>query len=171
MDSLKIIKQNCNKYLLARKKFLEFAESPQSKGLLVGNDNIIGSRIGEFIAWQLLKEEGRKPEINPQNNTKDYDITCGDGKKITVKLISVENKIGRTTRIGNEWDEFILILLNKKYKISSIGKITKKEFEVVIKNSKGRSKNPYVSRTMLNKNGLFRIAKAEIYEKNLSLYL
>ncbi len=168
---LKIIKQNCNDYLRARKKFLEFAKSAQAQGLLNGNDNIIGSRIGEFIAWELLDEKGRTPKINPENNTADYDIICDCGEtKITVKLISAENKNGRTTRLGEDWNEFILIILNKEYKIDSVGKITKENFLEFIKN-RNRSKTPYASRTMLGKRGLFRLAKTEIYEKNLEKYL
>jgi hypothetical protein len=165
----KAIKQACNNYLNARMEFLKFANSLKAKGLLNGNDNIIGSRIGEFIAWQLLDDQKRKPKINNLSNVKDFDIICDNGpQKVSVKLISPENKLGRTTRIGNIWDEFILILLDSNYKIESIGQITKKQFE----QDKKISKNPYVSRRMLGKKGLFNRVKAKInLKKDCQKYL
>ncbi|MFA5169164.1 MAG: hypothetical protein WC420_00250 [Candidatus Paceibacterota bacterium] len=133
-------------------KFLKFANSSKAKGLLSGNDNIIGSRIGEFIAWQLLNNQKRHPKINKQSNIKGFDIICSNGpQRISVKLIGPENKIGRINRLGNDWDEFILIILNENYKIEAIGQINKKQFNL----DKKISKNPYVSRNMLGRNGLF----------------
>jgi len=168
--NLKIIKQNCNDYLRARKKFLEFAKSAQAQGLLNGNDNIIGSRIGEFIAWELLNDQKRNPKINTVNNTRDFDLMADlDKTKVTVKLISSENRAGRINRLGNDWNEFILILLDEKYKIKLIGQISKKEFETARKLNPRRCKNPIVSRTMLNENGLFKFGK--IHKENLEKYL
>jgi len=162
MKNIKIIRKTCNDYLNARMEFLKFANSLKSNQLLNGNDNIIGSRIGEFIAWQLLNDQKRNPKINEQSNVKDFDIICGNGpKNVSVKLISPENKIGRTTRLGNTWDEFILILLDDDYKIKLIGQITKEQFE----QDRKTSRNPYVSRTMLNEKGLFNRVGAKIYNK------
>ncbi|MEZ4991878.1 MAG: hypothetical protein R2824_15765 [Saprospiraceae bacterium] len=51
------LKNTAKEYLIARKKFLDIANDTIE---LSGNDNIIG-RIGEFIAYQLLKSQGRCP--------------------------------------------------------------------------------------------------------------
>lgn len=159
--SIKVIKRNCRNYLSSRKKFLEFAKNCE---LLQGNDNIIGSRIGEFIAWEFLNNKKRKPIINTLSNVADYDIICKDnGAKVSVKLISPENKIGRTTRLGKNWDEFLLIVLDDNYKVFKIGHITKDEFKKAMK-QKAISETPFTSRSMLGLNGLFKFGK--IYNGN-----
>jgi hypothetical protein len=61
MKNIKIIRKTCNDYLNARTEFLKFVNSLKSNQLLNGNNNIIGSRIGEFIAWQLLNDQKRNP--------------------------------------------------------------------------------------------------------------
>lgn len=168
MTNNETIKNECRKYLNARKNFLKFTNSPEAKGLLNGNDNIIGSRIGEFIAWQLLNNQKRNPKINNQSNIKDFDIICSVGpKRVSVKLIGPENKFGRTTRLGDNWDEFILIILNKKYKVEAIGQINREQFNI----DKKISKNPYVSRSMLGEKGLFKRSKALVLRKNLEKYI
>lgn len=146
-------KKFCRAYLSARKKFLEFANKSE---LLQGNDNIIGSRIGEFIAWEFLDKRKRKPKMNERANVKDYDIICKDGIKVSVKLISPENKTGRTTRLGTTWDEFLLIILDDNYRVYKIGQITRKEFAKAREG--GRIGNtPYVSRSMVGEKGLFGV--------------
>ena len=92
--------------------------------------------------------------MNKQSNVADYDLVCKDGSKISVKLISPENKSGRITRLGTDWDEFILIILDNKYKVSRLGQINKSQFRKILKD-KSRSQTPYVSRAMLKDRRLF----------------
>lgn len=156
------IKLQCRSYLIARKKFLDFSNNCH---LLSGNDNIIGSRIGEFIAWNFLNKQKRSPQINKKSNVKDFDIICkNNNAKVTVKLISAENKTGRTTRIGKNWDEFLLIILDKKYKVSKIGHITKKQFKKANKFG-GVVEIPLASRSMFAEKGLFS-KYGKIYSDN-----
>ncbi len=149
----------CRDYLVARKKFLKFANKSE---LLRGNDNIIGSRIGEFIAWEFLDKQKRKPKMNERANVEGHDMVCKDGKKISVKLISPENKTGRTTRLGKNWDEFLLIILGDNYKVAKIGHITRSQFN---KDKKIRSANPYTTRSMLGEKGLFVRSRGRVYKK------
>lgn len=154
-ENMKIqkLREECKKYLIARKRFLEIANNEE---LLRGNDNIIGSRIAEFVAWQFLNERNRKPVLNQNLVQPGYDIFCGkDNKKVTVKSITNENLRGRTTQLKDGWDEFILVEFNNKYKINKIGFISRSKFGMAVK-KKHYSKNPTVSRSMLNNKGLFK---------------
>jgi len=142
---LNILKDAAKAYLIARKDFKIIAdETPE----LRGNDNLIG-RIGEFIAIQFLKQ-GLNREIVQRNKNiveAGYDIEA-DGQKVSVKIITNENKAGRNTRVRNPWDELVLIELNG-CKVLRIGHLKKKRLAKSHPNA-----NPVATRTMLNVNGL-----------------
>ncbi|MCK9611624.1 MAG: hypothetical protein M0R16_01850 [Bacteroidales bacterium] len=168
-------KEICNKYLSSRKDFLEFADKSSA---LRGNDNIIG-RIGEFVVLQFLEDEGRDPEINTSKNEKGFDILCDynslKGKKdskISVKVITSENKYGRTTRIKNPWHELFIVILGQDYKIEKIGRLRRSEFEFRrVQNPELSIKEPYAEKKLLEKGGLF-YKYGEIYDKEFcSKYL
>ncbi|MCD4792035.1 MAG: hypothetical protein K8R54_02290 [Bacteroidales bacterium] len=139
------------KYVTARKGFLNYAKNEDS---LSGSDNIIG-RIGEYIAFEYLNLQNRNP-IKAVLNRAGYDIVCDNKDKIevSVKLISNENKKGRTTKIGESWNELIVILLDENYEIQKLGHISKKEFDSGINNNDFKGAYVYASRTMVNEDGI-----------------
>ncbi|MCB0631276.1 MAG: hypothetical protein KDD15_16120 [Lewinella sp.] len=144
------LKNTAKEYLIARKKFLDIANDTIE---LSGNDNIIG-RIGEFIAYQLLKSQGRCPTKNQNKSERGYDLTCDNGIKVSVKTITHENETQRTTRIKEPWDELIFVQLNAFAEVERIGILTKSEFEFARTQSKKYGLTPYCQLTMLNPKGL-----------------
>ncbi len=144
------IEKAINKYISARKNFFLIREKYPNE--LSGNDNVIGC-IGEYFALQYLRKLGRIPQKVKSKVQKGYDLIEGR-KKISIKVITGENITGKTTRLQNPWDEFILITLNKDYKVDRLGIITVNQFKKALKENKGWSENPIVKRTMLNDNGL-----------------
>ena len=90
--------------------------------------------------------------VNPVE--KGYDIICDERVKVSVKMITHENKGGQTTRICEPWEELLVIALNENTKVEKIGHLTKEQF-VNARNQTSRwSQTPYTRKTMLNSNGL-----------------
>ena len=122
-----------------------------------GNDNIIG-RIGEAIAHSFLEQLGRRPKVIKHQSNAGYDIICEhDKSKISVKMITSENRYGRTSKICHEWDELIGIELGDDLKVINLGIITRTSFEEEL-NRRNQSLNPNFSRNMFKDNGLFAVA-------------
>ena len=115
------LKALAQEYLQARHQFLtKSAAYPE----LAGNDNIIG-RIGEMVAVQFLRSQGRKVDKHTALNHAITDlVTVGaDGaiRLVSVKLISGENRGGTTTRLKSGWYEFILVELHTNYEVKRLG--------------------------------------------------
>ena len=142
------LKQASKDYLLARKKFLDIANATSE---LSGNDNIVG-RIGEFIAYQFLYN--RNPRKNSNKSEKGFDIVCDDNVKVSVKTITHENQLGRTTRIKQPWDELLLIEIDITCSVTRIGHLTSIQFDNARHLWPNLSKVPYCKSSMLNPNGL-----------------
>jgi hypothetical protein len=161
------LKKLARDYLVARKKFRDVADNIPE---LAGNDNIIG-RIGEFIAMQFLEHRlDRKPIRNKNMVQSGYDIKA-NGKKVSVKIITFENKKGRTTPIKNPWDELIVIELGENSKVSQIGYISKDKFRKALKEKFFINPNPVASRSMLKKDRLFDIYGKIFTSKDIGEYL
>jgi uncharacterized protein YlaI len=158
MTLLEELKKIGKKYLTARAEFLEDVNKLFDKHQsteLSGNDNIIG-RIGEFVAFQYLKEEGCDI-VKPKNlkSNPAYDFICNThNHKISVKTITAENEKGRTTRVKKPWDIFILVEIGSDQKVEKIGILSSKQFANALKKNPRRSMQPFASRTMLNPKGL-----------------
>ncbi|MFA5208392.1 MAG: hypothetical protein WC428_07165 [Candidatus Paceibacterota bacterium] len=162
------LKKLAKNYLVARKNFREAADKIPE---LNGNDNIIG-RIGEFIALQFLKHKLKRKKVARNENMVQvgYDIIA-DNKKVSVKIITSENKKGSTTPIKNPWDELIIIELGENSKINKIGFITKNRFKKAINNNFLKNKNPIASRSMLKKDRLFDIYGNIYSSKDVGEYI
>lgn len=159
-------KQLCLNYLKARQVFLEVANDDQ---VLHGNDNIIG-RIGEAIAHSILEQMGRRPKIVNNQSNKGYDIVCEhDGSKISVKMITSENKNGSTSKINHKWDELIGIELGANFKVKYFGLITKDGF-IEEQKRKNQSLEPCFSRAMFKENGLFALAGTLFPKEQIEKY-
>ena len=146
-------KQLCLEYLKARRAFLDTANDDD---VLHGNDNIIG-RIGEALAHSFLEQRGRQPTVVKHQSNPGYDILCEHNIKVSVKMITSENKRGSSSKIHHEWDELIGIELDEDLKIKSLGIITRIAFEKEQQINK-RSLTPNFSRAMFNENGVFNVA-------------
>jgi hypothetical protein len=152
-------KKICLTYLKARKVFLDVANDDE---VLHGNDNIVG-RIGEAIAHSFLEQQGRQPKVVKNQSNAGYDIECGKGlAKVSVKLITTENKTGSTSQIKHKWDELIGIELDEHQKVIKLGVISRANFDTE-QNKRGRRLEPNFSRTMLKKGGVFAVA-GKVYE-------
>ena len=168
--------KSANKKLLgARFELLKIAET---ESCLKGNDNIIGSRIGEYIAIKYYERKGIKTKKAESTTNPGYDLTYivdGHIRKISVKLISGENKYGMTTRLKTDWDDFILIELTKDYGISRIGIMKNENFNKIQKKI-GYSEQPQVRRTMLSEKGMIKkaggylVSQEEINELNKIIF-
>lgn len=144
------IEKESRLYLDARKRFLEFAKSEAVEAVLKGNDQILGSRIGEFIAYRILHERGLNPIKSKAINEKAIDITCTDDYKVSVKLFTGENVLGRTTKIKKGWNELILIELDKNYQIRRVGLLTAEQLDKAKMGKRGLSDEPTASVGLLN---------------------
>ncbi|TLP79232.1 hypothetical protein [Maribacter sp. ACAM166] len=152
-------KEICLNYLKARKEFLDFGNSDE---VLHGNDNIVG-RIGEAIAHSFLEHKYRQPKVLINQTNAGYDILCAKGDpRISVKMITSENKTGSTSQIKHDWDELIGIELGEHQKVIKLGVISRANFEGEQK-KRGRRLDPNFSRTMLKPNGVFAAA-GKVYE-------
>lgn len=147
-DDLKKLAVN---YLYARHIFI--SESSKFEELK-GNDNLIG-RIGELIALEFLHRQGRTATKNKNLVEKGYDLLTSDNQMISVKLITAENKKGRTTRLKKPWTEIVLISLNSNYKVDRLGHITENEFKNALCENFIKDTEPYTDRKLLFDNGLF----------------
>lgn len=152
-------KKICLAYLKARKEFLDFGNIDE---VLHGNDNIVG-RIGEAIAHSFLEQQGRQPKVLTNQTNAGYDILCGKGElRISVKMITSENKTGSTSQIKHDWDELIGIELGEHQKVIKLGVISRDNFENEQK-KRGRRLEPNFSRAMLKKGGVFAVS-GKVYE-------
>jgi hypothetical protein len=138
------------RYLTARHQLIEFAKDYPAR--IGGNDNIIG-RIGEFIALRFLELRGQSPRKHKSSSNEGFDLYEGR-RKTQVKVITEENKTGRTTRLPKEWHQFILIELGSKYKCIRIGMLTSAQHRRARQANSRLSSRPFAARTMLNANGL-----------------
>ena len=142
-----------NQYIKARIKFY------QMQGIhpdyLKGNDNVIGviGVIGEYYAMLYLEFQGRNPVKVENRNQKGYDLYC-EKRKISVKVVTAENKTQMTGRIKDEWDELVLIILNENYKPKKIGHLMRKGYKKARIENPKLSKEPYAKATMLGKKGV-----------------
>ncbi len=137
-------------YLAARNRFLSVAE--QHPELLGGNDNIIG-RIGEYLAISFLTKKDRKPKKVKSKSEKGHDLLVGT-TKVSVKLLTSENMKGRGLRLTEPWDELLVIQLNTQSLEYRVGHLLKAQFNKALTENRGWSQHPIVKRTMLGTNGL-----------------
>jgi hypothetical protein len=147
------LKQVARDYLQARHKFLtQSASYPE----LAGNDNLMG-RIGEMIAVQFLRSQGRTVDKYEAANhaITDLRVIEADNKEVSVsvKLISAENKLGRTTVLKHGWDEFILVELQPNYDVKRLGWLDRKNLASDMGESFSQSA-PITTRRMLDPDGL-----------------
>jgi hypothetical protein len=140
-------------YLKARAALRAVGEKyPKRMG---GNDNLIG-RIGEFMALQHLEQRGRAPKKiggGRRSANPGFDLVEG-GARIQVKVISHENKRGRSTRLKGRWSELLLIELGPDYRQSRIGHLRAKDYAKARRKDKRFSGTPLVRRSMLGNKGL-----------------
>lgn len=151
MASYDKLKELAKSYLEARHVFLTAARTLPDLG---GNDNIVG-RIGELVAIQFLRDQGRVVIKNTNAVQKGYDLTTDIGEQISVKVITAENKKGRTTKIKMPWSELILIKLNSHYKVDRIGIIKRMDFDKALNAGLIKTDEPYADIKMLASQGLF----------------
>lgn len=149
-NSYELTTQLAKKYLQARREFLMEADKIPE---LSGNDNIVG-RIGELIALQFLEKQNRSVTKVKNKVNKGFDLTCTEGSSISVKLITTENKSGRTTKLKQPWSELILISLNDLYLVDRIGHITCERFQEA-QADRLITQNAYADRKYLNNGHLF----------------
>ena len=134
-------------YIDSRKDLIQVGEKyPEYIG---GNDNMIG-RIGEYYALKILIGEGQNPQKIKESNNKGYDfIDQKTNKNTQVKVITGENKNGKTVRLKKPWDQFILIQLNELYQPVRIGIINEKQFKKAQKELKTTQLRKFFSQAKL----------------------
>lgn len=147
----KIIEKVISDYLSARKTFLEVANKYPEE--LKGNDNIIG-RIGEYRAIEYLRDSNMAPRKVVSKSQQGYDIICNTNTRVSVKVITCENTRGRTVRLTDPWDHFVLIEFNENYAVYRVGHLTRDGFNKALNDNPKFSKKPYVKITMLGPKGL-----------------
>lgn len=162
------LRKLAREYLVARKKFRDEADKIPE---LAGNDNIVG-RIGEFIAVQFLEHKLKRKVVSRNENMVQagYDIEA-DGKKVSVKIITSENKSGRTTPIKDPWDELIIVELGENFKVGRIGYIIRGKFDDAFRERLLKKANPIASRSMFGKGGLFERYGKIFTSKDMGEYL
>ena len=144
------IKTAIKDYVRARRKLIALGENHPT--LIGGNDNIIG-RIGEYIAICYLEELGQKPRKVGSKSNKGFDLS--EGRRLTqVKVITQENKNGRNVRLKKPWTQFVLIELGDDYEPTAIGLLTAKQHNKALREHSNWSKEPIVKRSMLGDSGL-----------------
>ena len=72
-----------------------------------------------------------------------------------MKIITAENKSGRTTRIKEPWSELIFITLNSDYKVDILGHLKKDQFNKALDDGFIKAEEPYADIKLLKDNGLF----------------
>lgn len=141
-------------YLNARRRLLIVAE--RHPELLRGNDNIVGTRIGEYIAMTWLRQKGRNPVKVDTPTEKGYDLL--DGKtRVSVKTLTQENTRGRITRLTDPWDELLVIGFDTKALRYRVGHLHRADFDRALAKHPKWSRRPYVKLTMLGKKGLIGV--------------
>jgi hypothetical protein len=150
----KQIQKAIKSYLRARRTVLHLGdEHPE---LIGGNDNIIG-RIGEYIAIRFLARRYRQhPRRVDGNANPGFDLIDRGRRRTQVKVITPENQNGRTVRLRQPWDQFVLIVLDENYRPHNIGRITAREHRKARRDNPRWSETPVASVTMLNPRGLIR---------------
>jgi hypothetical protein len=147
------LKAMAREYLQARHQFLTSAAAHPE---LSGNDNIMG-RIGEMVAVQFLRSQGRKVDKHKASNHAITDLVAvddnGTTRLVSVKLISAENKRGTTTPLKPGWDDFILVELQANYEVKRLGwlnieAVQSQEQEALVESS------PITNRSMLTTKGI-----------------
>jgi hypothetical protein len=141
-------------YLNARKRLLEVAE--RHPELLKGNDNIVGTRIGEYIAMTWLRQRGRSPVKVDTPSQEGFDLLDGD-TKVSVKLLTEENTTDRTTRLTDPWDELLVIDFSTRALRCRVGHLLRSRFDKALTDHPAWSRHPYVKRSMLGGKGLIGI--------------
>lgn len=118
----------------------------------------------------FLEQEGRKPKVVKHQSNPGYDIECEhENSKISVKMITAENKYGRTSKINPNWDELIGIELDEDLEVKNFGVITRADF-LEEQKRKNQSTAPNFSRTMFKENGVFNIAGRLLTIKEIVQY-
>jgi hypothetical protein len=139
------------RYLRVRHEVLELGR--QYPARIGGNDNIIG-RIGEFIALRYLEKLGQRPsKTDLASNNPGYNLV-DNRVKTQVKVITEENKRGRSVRLRKPWTQFVLVELGANYQCTRIGILTASEHQRARRENTGWSPEPIVSTSMLAENGL-----------------
>lgn len=101
---------------------------------------------------------GRRPKVVKQQANPGCVIICEhDNSRISVKMITSENKYGRTSKINPNWDELIGVELGDNLKVKNFGLITKEAF-IEEQKRKNQSLEPSFSRAMFKENGIFVLA-------------
>lgn len=150
MSDTKIIAA-IQRYLRARHEVIELGR--QYPARIDGNDNIIG-RIGEFIALRYLEKLGQRPsKTDLASNNAGCDLV-ENRVKTQVKVITEENKQGRSMRLRETWTQFVLVELGANYQCTRIGILTASEHRRARRENTSWSAEPIVSIGMLAKNGL-----------------
>jgi hypothetical protein len=146
----KKIQRAIDKYLQARHELIVLAR--KHPGRIGGNDNIIG-RIGEFIALRFLERRGQRPLKISGSSNRGYDLV-ENNTRTQVKVITEENRRGRSVRLVEPWTQLLLIELGKHYRPIRIGVLTKRQHQQACSENAGWSLKPIVRRSMLGPRGL-----------------
>jgi hypothetical protein len=147
------LKQVARDYLEARHVFLtKSAAYPELKG----NDNLMG-RIGEMVAVQFLRSQGRTVDKHEDSNFPVTDLAVkepgGKQRFVSVKLISAENTRGSSSALKYGWDEFILVELQANYEVKRLGWLTMEHLRS--QQQEGMvAGSPITKRRMLDADGL-----------------
>jgi hypothetical protein len=113
----------------------------------------------------------RHPKVVKHQSNPGYDIICeqDDNSKVSVKMITAENKYGSTSKIKHEWNELIGIELGENLEVIKLGIITRDNFEEELKKRK-RILEPSFGRAMLKENGLFNDAGKLYNQQELEIF-
>ena|SRR5688572_9042591 len=158
-------------YGRARMRFHRAEKKLRETKLLTGNDNKVGI-AGEFWAkWHYCTLGAKILQVMPPSN-EGYDFVCKRGARrvrVSVKVISAENKRGRQLRFKSNgtWDEICLVLLDVDLIPTRIGTATRREFLKAQRARENSSPNPIVTKFWLGPNGwLSRAGRAIDYERS-----
>lgn len=138
-------------YIRARQELIAIAE--RYPHLLDGNDNMIG-RIGEYLAIRYLQDSGRKVEKARLRTQKGFDLTDGRGNRISVKILTNENKRGRGVRQCDPWDELMLIVFDTHSLAYRVGHLSREAFDRARTETPQLSARPIIKTSMLGPKGL-----------------
>jgi hypothetical protein len=170
-DDWKAASSAIQSYGRARMRFHRAERKLRETKLLAGNDNKVGI-AGEFWAkWHYSTLGAKILQVMPPSN-EGYDFVCERGARrvrVSVKVISAENKRGRQLRFKSDgsWDEICLVLLDVDLTPTRIGTATRREFLKAQRARENSSPNPIVTKFWLGPNGwLSRTGGAIDYERS-----